>query len=143
VLSTKRNFISVECGVGCYIPQHTNPCQILSHPLHFMTSFAIQNALKLCPTALTPNNLVWMLVSRNLLPPSSDSLLKTQTVYSYETQLSRPHGLNYKKELSELWPILETGHPVMGYSRSWVFCPSALNTYYCSCCLLPKIGRIS
>jgi len=38
---------------------------------------------------------------------------------------------------------LVTGHPVVGYSRSWVFCPFALNTYYRSRCLLPKIGRIS
>jgi hypothetical protein len=26
--------------------------------IHFMTSFLIQKALKLCPSALTPNNLV-------------------------------------------------------------------------------------
>lgn len=69
MLRTKRNLFSVECGVGWHIPQSTNPCQTLSHLLHFMTSFTIQNTLKLCTSALTPNKLVWILLWRNILLP--------------------------------------------------------------------------
>jgi hypothetical protein len=30
-------------------------------------------------------------ISMEILPPNSDSLLKTQAVYSYETQFPTPH----------------------------------------------------
>ena len=37
VLKTKRNLISVECGMGYCTPQTTSPYQTPS-PFHFMTS---------------------------------------------------------------------------------------------------------
>jgi hypothetical protein len=54
----------------------------------------IQKALKLCPSTQTPNNLVWILFWRNILSPSSDSLLKMQAVYSSETLLYSDHMLS-------------------------------------------------
>jgi hypothetical protein len=74
VLRTTRNFISVECGMGYHTPKTTIPYQTPS-PLHFMTQFSIQKALKLCPAHR--HQIIWCgcCSQRNILP-SSDNLLK-------------------------------------------------------------------
>jgi len=59
--------------------------------LQFNDLFSIQKALRMFPSTQTQNNLEWTLFWRNRLPPSSECLLKMQTVYSSETLLARPH----------------------------------------------------
>jgi hypothetical protein len=71
-------------------------------PLHDIIS--IRKALKLCTSTQTPNHLVWILFWTNILPPSSDSLLKTQTMYSYETLLPRPHVI-LTKTIEQWWDV--------------------------------------
>jgi hypothetical protein len=57
----------------------------------------------LFPSTQTPNHLVWTLSwgrkekkgkKKNILPPSSESLLKTQAVYHSETLLPREQNIN-------------------------------------------------
>ena len=59
--------------------------------LQFNELISIQKALRMLPSIQTQNNLEWTLFWRNRLPPSSECLLKMQTVYSSETLLARPH----------------------------------------------------
>jgi len=71
--------------------------------------------LKLCPSTQTPNHLVWILFRINILPLSSDILLKMQAVYSSEKLLPRPHVIliltisffftSVKTWSQELWNI--------------------------------------
>ena len=63
----------------------------MPNPISLHGIISVQKALKLCTSTHTPNHLVWILFPINKLPPSSDSLLKTQAVYSSETLLPRPH----------------------------------------------------
>ena len=48
-----------------------------------------------------------------------------------------------QKRAIRIMTIPETGHPVAGFSRSWVFCPFVPNKYYHSLCLLSKIWTAS
>ena len=59
--------------------------------LQFNELISIQKALRMLPSIQTQNNLEWTLFWRNRLPPSSECLLKMQTVYSSETLLAKPH----------------------------------------------------
>jgi hypothetical protein len=61
-----------------------------SIPSPFYDNISIWKAMKLCLSTQTLNHLVWILFWINILPPASDSLLKTQSVYSPETLLPRP-----------------------------------------------------
>jgi len=62
-------------------------------PLQFYDLISIQKAFGLFPSTLTQNNLQWILFWRNRLPPSSEHLLKMQTVIYSETLLPRPQVL--------------------------------------------------
>jgi len=60
-------------------------------PLQFNDLISIQKALRLFLSTQTQNNLEWILFWGNRLSPSSECLLKMQTVNSSETLLPRPH----------------------------------------------------
>jgi len=60
-------------------------------PLQFNDLISIQKAPRLFPSTQTQNNLEWILFWGNRLSPSSECLLKMQTVNSSETLLTRPH----------------------------------------------------
>jgi len=62
-----------------------------NYPPPFHDIISIQKAMKMYPSPQTPNHLVWILFPINRLPPSPNSLLKTQAVHSPETLLPRPH----------------------------------------------------
>jgi len=62
-------------------------------PLQFHDLISNQKALGLFPSTQPQNNLQWILFSRNRLPPSSEHLLKMQTVIYSETLLPRPQVL--------------------------------------------------
>jgi hypothetical protein len=66
-------------------------CHTKPHPPSIHDIISIQKQLKLCPSTQTPHHLVWTLFWINMLPLSSDSLLKTQAVYFSDTLLPRPH----------------------------------------------------
>ena len=84
LLQPKRNLISVECGMEYHTPKTTILYQTPSpRPFHYLIS--IHKATKLCLSTQTPNHLVWVLFLRNILPLSSDSLLKMQAAYSSKT----------------------------------------------------------
>jgi len=137
VLRTNRNLFSVKCGVGWHIPQSTNPCQTLSH-LHFMTSFMIQNALKLCPSALTPNKLVWILFSRNTLLPLQtacwrhktqdyillkhcylDHMVSEPGPHYVSLPLWKPRVKNLKIEITKMW-MLHAGETYKYHCRLFI-----------------------
>jgi len=60
-------------------------------PLQFNDLISIQKAPRLIPSTQTQNNLEWILFCGNRLSPSSECLLKMQTVNSSETLRPRPH----------------------------------------------------
>ena len=76
------------CGISHFRNYYSIPNPI---PLHDIIS--IQKASKLCTSTQTPNHLVWLLFWINILPPSSESFLKTQALYSSETLFPRPHAI--------------------------------------------------
>ena len=76
VLKTKRNLISVERGMGYHTPNATIPNQTPSSSIS-LPHFNPQST----------EIVSW----RNILPPSSDSLLKMQAAYFSKTLLPRPH----------------------------------------------------
>jgi hypothetical protein len=91
VTNTKRNQISAEHDMGYHssISLFNSKPSPTPHPFH--DHISIQKALRLFPSTQTHNNLVWILFQRNRLPPSSECLLKMQTVNSSETLLSTLH----------------------------------------------------
>jgi len=60
-------------------------------PLPFHDIISIRKAIKFSTSTYTPNHPIWILFWIIALLPSSDSLLKTQAVYSSETLLPKPH----------------------------------------------------
>ena len=86
----KTNLISVKCDMGYHSSKITVPYPTLS-PLHLMISFSKLEALGLCICTRIHNKLEWILFWRNILPLSSESLLKTQTVNYPETLLPTLH----------------------------------------------------
>ena len=88
VIKTTRNHISAEHDILLSQKYYftPNPVPILFHGL-----ISIQKALGLFPCTQTQNNLEWILFWRNRLPPSSEHLLKTQTVIYSQTLLPRSH----------------------------------------------------
>jgi hypothetical protein len=63
-------------------------------PLQFHDLILNQKALGLFPSTQTQNNLQWIPFWRNRLPPSSEFLLKMQTIIYFETLLTRPRYSN-------------------------------------------------
>ena len=60
-------------------------------PLQFNDVISIQKTLRLFPSTQIQNNMEWILFWRDRISPSSECLLKMQTVNSSETLLPRPH----------------------------------------------------
>jgi hypothetical protein len=86
VINTKRYYISAECDTKCHSPKNyyfkPNPVPIQFHEL-----ISNQKALGLFPSTKTQNNLELILFWRNRLPPSSEHILRMQTVIYAETLL--------------------------------------------------------
>jgi hypothetical protein len=78
---------SAECDIGYHSSKITVPYPTL-YPLYLIIRFSIQEALALCLCTQTHNNLVWILFWRNILPPSSESLLEMQKVNSSATHIT-------------------------------------------------------
>jgi hypothetical protein len=74
---SKTRVISILQNVIYHSSKITVPYPTLS-PLYLMISFSIQETVALFLCTQTHNNLVWILFWRNMLPPSSESLLETQ-----------------------------------------------------------------
>jgi hypothetical protein len=77
--------------VQTWTVHHSIPNHI---PLPFHDIIWIWKAVKLCTSIQTPNHLVQTIFWIYILPPSSESLLKTQAVCSSETVLPRPRYFN-------------------------------------------------
>jgi hypothetical protein len=92
---TKLYFYRMWCGISYFQMYYSIPNPI---PLPFHDIIWIWKAVKLCTSIQTPNLLVWIIFWINILPPSSDSLLKMQAKYSSEALLPRPHVI-----LTRLW----------------------------------------
>jgi hypothetical protein len=87
VNNMNRNPISVERDMKYHSQNYylkPNPV-----PLHIHDLISTQKAFGLFPSTQTQNNLEWTLFRRNRLPPSSECLLKTQTIIYSETLLPR------------------------------------------------------
>jgi len=86
-------------------------------PLPFNDIISILKAQKFCTSKYTPNHPVWILFWIIILPQSSDSLLKTQAVYSSETLLPKQHILTktvlfffttvktWRKNFEKVWMV--------------------------------------
>jgi hypothetical protein len=88
VINTKRNRISVERDISFSQNYYLKPNHV---PLQFHDLISNQKAMVLFPSTQSQNNLEWIPFWRNRLPPSSEYLLKIQTVIYSETLLPRPH----------------------------------------------------
>jgi hypothetical protein len=94
VINSKRNYF---CGTWYEISFSQNyylkPNPV---PLQFNDHISNQKALGLFPSTQTQNNLEWIMFWRNRLSPSSEHLLRMQTVIYSETLLPRSEViLNY------------------------------------------------
>jgi len=87
VVSFIHSFIH-RCGIS-YLENYYHIPNLI--PLQFHDIISIRKALKLCTSTHTPNHLVLILFWINILLSSSDNLLKTQAVYSFETLVPRSH----------------------------------------------------
>ena len=86
VINTTRNHISAEHDILLSQNYYFTPNPV---PIQFHDLISIQKALGLFPCTQTQNILEWILFWRNRLPPSTEHLLKTQTVIYCETLLPR------------------------------------------------------
>jgi hypothetical protein len=77
-------------------------------PLPFHNIISIRKTIKFCTSTCRPSPLVRILFRITILPPYSDSLLKTQAVYSSETLLHRPHIILTKTTL-HFFTTVKTG----------------------------------